>query len=87
MKYVTSFLFALLICGTVLAQTEDLGEKYANTITAAELKTHLTIFASDYYEGRETGTRGLARAADYLATQYQLSGVKPYSGLGGYFQD
>lgn len=87
MKYVTSFLFTLLLYSTVIAQTEDLGEKYANTITAAELKTHLTIFAGDYYEGRETGTRGLARAADYLATQYQLSGVKPYSGLGGYFQD
>ena len=41
--------------------------KYANTITADELKTHLSILASDEFEGRETGEEGNEMAAEYIA--------------------
>jgi len=87
MKFLTLLFTTLLATNTVFAQTEDLAVKYANTITAAELREHLTIFASDYYEGRETGTRGLARAAEYLSKQFQLSGIPPMKSIGGYYQD
>ena len=87
MKYSALFFGLLIATNCVFAQTEDLGIKYANTITASELENHLTIFASDYYEGRETGTRGLSRAADYLSKQFTLSGVPPLQANGGYFRD
>jgi hypothetical protein len=87
MKFLAFCFIAILATNTVFAQTEDLAVKYANTITEQELRDHLTIFASDYYEGRETGTRGLARAADYLSKQYQLSGIPPLKKIDGYYQD
>lgn len=52
--------------------------RFAATITANDLKTHLTILASDAFEGRETGKPGNQKAADYIVNQfkdYGLSGV------------
>jgi len=85
-KYPLISLFVLLPVLS-FAQAEDLGLKYANTITEQELKEHVSILASDYYEGRETGTRGLARASEYISKQYQLSGASPWKEIGGYFQE
>lgn len=33
-------------------------EEYSKTITAEDLKKHLSIIASDKFEGRETGKKG-----------------------------
>ncbi len=49
--------------------------KYLNTITAADLKTHLTIVASDAMEGRETGSLGQKKAGDYLINQYKTNKI------------
>ena len=51
-------------------------KKYMNTITAEELKEHLYIFASDAFEGRETGTRGQKMAANYLSDAYHSLHLK-----------
>ncbi|MEM9679858.1 MAG: M28 family peptidase [Bacteroidota bacterium] len=60
---------------------------YATTITADELKEMLYIYASDEFEGRETGQPGQRKAAEYLKTQYQNMGIKsPLSG-DDYFQE
>ena len=72
---------------SAFAQSQDLSMKYAQTITPDELKQHLSVLASDYYEGRETGTRGLARAAEYISKQFQLSGIPPMQMIGGYYQE
>lgn len=48
---------------------------YAETITAADLRTHLTILASDEYEGRETGQPGQRKAAQYIADFYKSIGI------------
>ena len=50
-------------------------KKYMNTITAQELKDHLYILASDEYEGRETGTLGQKKAADYIARHFMDNGL------------
>ncbi len=49
---------------------KDLSYRYAKTITAADLQKHLTILASDDYEGRETGTNGNVKAANYISKQF-----------------
>lgn len=77
----------LAVSLSAYAQSQDLGVKYAQTITADELKQHLSVIASDYYEGRETGTRGLARAAEYISKQFQLCGIPPLKKIGGYYQE
>lgn len=69
------------------AQQPDQGPvKYAGTITAADLKTHLEILASDAYEGRETGQKGQKMAAEYIAGRFKAIGIPPLS-TGGYYQD
>lgn len=76
-----------LLCGVSLMAQQDLGVKYANTITETELQQHVSYLASDILEGRETGTRGLARAAEYISKQYQMSGIPPWKKIGGYYQE
>ncbi|WP_400192479.1 M28 family peptidase [Hymenobacter sp. B81] len=54
----------------------DPARRYAATITQDDLRRHLTILASDEYEGRETGEKGQKMAADYLARQFRELGLK-----------
>ena len=65
---------------------EDVSSKYASTITASDLKTHLYIYASDEFEGRETGYPGQKKAAEYLKKFYQTSGIPSPLARGDYFQ-
>jgi len=61
---------------TVLAQTDD-AQKYAATITREDLKKHLAIVAGAEMEGRETGTPGQRKAAEYIEGQFKLIGLQP----------
>jgi len=54
-------------------------------ITADDLRTHLKFIASDQLEGRDTPSRGLDMAADYIAAQFRRAGLEP-AGDDGYFQ-
>ncbi|MFT7605839.1 MAG: hypothetical protein ACI8VT_003437, partial [Saprospiraceae bacterium] len=58
----------------------------ADVITAESLKKHLAIIASDEFEGRETGTEGNEKAANYIADQFKSFGL-PAFNKGSYFQD
>ena len=60
--------------------------KYMNTITAAELKTHLYIVAADSMQGRETGSAGQKKAGAYLISQYQKNNVSFPKGATDYYQ-
>ncbi len=60
---------------------------YAKTITQEELKTLLYKYASDEFEGRNTGEKGQKMAVEYLKSQYKRMGIgTPYSG-DDYFQE
>lgn len=50
-------------------------EAYAATITQEELKERLYTYASDEFEGRETGTRGEEKAVEYLVDHYKALGI------------
>ena len=50
--------------------------KYANSITLEELKENLYEFASDAYEGRNTGEIGQKKAVHFLKSFYQNEGIK-----------
>ena len=89
------FGMALLVaaCGTkpnsdnATTKVERPVTDYAETITADELKEMLYIYASDEFEGRETGEKGQKMAVDYLKKQYQSMGIaSPLSG-DDYFQE
>tara|TARA_R110002012_G_scaffold321944_1_gene552588 strand:- start:33912 stop:35477 length:1566 start_codon:yes stop_codon:yes gene_type:complete len=59
---------------------------YAETITEAELKDHLYIYASDDFEGRETGQPGQKKAVEYLANEYKKLGIAAAKADGDYIQ-
>src|SRR5258708_25961830 len=48
---------------------------------------HGKFLARDLREGRGTGQRGGDIAAEYIATQFELFGLKPGAENGTYFQD
>lgn len=60
--------------------------EYANTITASELSEHLYIFASDEFEGRETGEPGQKLAAEYLKAEYKKLNLPGPLGEDNYYQ-
>lgn len=70
----------------VWTQKDQLAIDYASTITAAELRSHLQVLASDEYEGRETGKEGQRKAANYLAAYYRGLEIPPQAD-GSYFQN
>ncbi|MFC0604218.1 M28 family metallopeptidase [Winogradskyella pulchriflava] len=61
--------------------------KYAATITTDELKTMLYKYASDEFEGRETGEKGQKLAVEYLKEQYKAMGIPTPLGGDDYFQE
>ena len=46
-------------------------------ITAKDTLAMLSYISSDLMEGRETGTRGYAQAAEYAASLFKMWGIKP----------
>jgi Zn-dependent M28 family amino/carboxypeptidase len=55
-------------------------------IDAERIRAHVRFLADDLLEGRGTGTRGSELAANYMATQFALYGLKPAGDNGTYFQ-
>ena len=60
--------------------------KYASEITPETAKAHLSILASDEFEGRGTGEPGGEKAAHYIADEFKKLGLAaPVDG--SYFQE
>lgn len=57
-------------------------------ISAESLRGHLSFIASDLLEGRNTPSRGLDIAAEYIAAQFRRAGLEPAGDAKGesYFQ-
>ncbi len=60
---------------------------FASTITLSELKEHLYTYASDEFQGRETGMAGQKLAVEYLREAYKEMGIAPAPGTEDYFQN
>ena len=50
------------------------------------LLAHVKFLSSDELEGRGNGTKGLERAADYIAEQFKAAGLQPGGTNGTWFQ-
>ena len=70
---------------TLVSDTMDAAYKGALNITKEQLRQHLTILASDEFQGRETGTPGNDMASAYIAGELKRIGVEPVQG-DSYFQ-
>ena len=74
----------LLVSFSLFSQNPSI---YANEINADELKEKLYIYASDEFQGRETGTDGQKTAVKYLKQKYQSLSVGAAKANGNYFQN
>ncbi|WP_242203558.1 M28 family metallopeptidase [Aestuariivivens insulae] len=61
--------------------------KFAKTITAPELKDMLYTYASDDFEGRQTGEPGQKKAVDFLRDHYIENNIPSPIAEGDYFQE
>ena len=84
-KLILAFVLTGLITG-VYAQQNSTAVKYAHDITPELARKHLSILASDAFEGRETGKPGADKAAHYIAGEFQKLGLQPIVN-GSYFFD
>ena len=55
-------------------------------IDAERIRAHVKFLADDLLEGRGPGTRGGELAANYIATQFGLLGLKPAGDDGTFLQ-
>lgn len=83
-----SFIYILvgLFTGNSIAQKQDLSLKYSVYIDSVDLKKHLTVLASDAYEGRETGKKGQQMTAEYLIASFKQDGCSLAPGMTVYEQ-
>ena len=82
------YLLLILACIFSLNSFSQLkkADKFAKTITAEELKEHLYIYASDEFEGRNTGAQGQKKAVEYLRNFYIENEIEPGDPDKDYFQ-
>ena len=85
LPFIFAFTHLFAQTNSQLTQT-DARLKYAETITQSALKNQLTIIASREMEGRETGTEGQRKAAEYIKGQFMQMGLKPPPSLNSYLQ-
>lgn len=85
----------LIACGsskesaqkTVVKTTPIDVTEFAQTITSAELKDMLYTYASDEFQGRNTGEAGHEMAVNYIKDFYTNGNIAPLQANGSYFQD
>jgi hypothetical protein len=80
-------LFTLFILrGAVLLAQQGSVTNFAETITMDDLRAHEVVLTSDSLEGRETGTVGNQKAANYIALQFEKMGLPKVGKDNSYFQ-
>jgi hypothetical protein len=55
-------------------------------ITGERIRAHVKFLSSDLLEGRGVGVRGGELAAEYIASQFAIAGLKPAGDNGTFFQ-
>ena len=58
----------------------------AAEVSAADLRTRISIFADDSMQGRRTGTPGNARGNAYIVSELRRLGLRPAGDTGSYLQ-
>src|SRR5262249_23948825 len=77
-----------LLCSRPSVSQDKIPNQMQNvldTISANSLRGHLSFIASDLLEGRDSRSRGLDLAAEYIDAQFRCSGLEPAGGEA-YFQ-
>lgn len=83
-KYVAGICF-LFVGVQLWAQQDANAVKFGSLLNPEAARKHLSVIASDAFEGRETGTKGAELAANYIANEFKKIGLKA-PVKGSFFQ-
>ncbi len=91
-KSIITALILLAASGAYLTARTQHRERAARAaspcgIDPERIRAHVKFLSSDLLEGRGMGQRGSDIAAEYIATQFALDGLKPAGDQGTYFQE
>ena len=75
---------AIIGCASTQAPAPDAGT--SPEITEADLRRRLFLIADDSMMGRESGSEGDYKTADYVAAEFKRLGLEPAGENGTYFQ-
>jgi Zn-dependent M28 family amino/carboxypeptidase len=85
------FLGGTVVAGQLAGQKKTVTAQVTGSVIempdAEKIRAHVKFLASDLLEGRGTGQRGGDIAAEYIATQFALDGLKPAGDDGTYLQN
>jgi hypothetical protein len=70
----------------VAAQEYQNAISAANSIEYSYFHENLKFLSSDELKGRDTGSEGYAKAADYVVGKFKANGLLPFGDDGTYFQ-
>ena len=79
-------LIILLFLLSVGCSQDNLSDRYAESITSEELTDLIYKFASDEFEGRNTGEAGQKMAVDFLKNFYIANEISQADNTENYFQ-
>ncbi len=85
MRNLSFFLLLALQPNLLFAQAPSVLPEFL--LKKETMETHLRYIASDEMEGRNTGSAGGQKAAEYIASLYSSYGLQPAVGGGSYFQE
>ena len=78
MKIATQFILILSLALVLApANGQDAKQKGLDALTLQAVQGQLEFLASDWTEGRATGTKGAYMAADYIASLFKVYGLSP----------
>ena len=80
------FAAGLLLLQLAASNPDSNEQKGLNAIQEPRLQAHVDFLASDLLEGRGTATRGYDLDALYIASQFELLGLKPAGSQDSYYQ-
>lgn len=86
MRILLSFISILIYLNTSFAQETKVNEPLYPLAEVLDLKIDVVYLASDYLEGRQTGKRGEALAAEYIIHRFQELGWTPKGTDGSFLQ-
>lgn len=82
MKYILIATLSFFILNLTKAQEFDsLAYHYSKSIKSTDIEKHLSILASDEFEGRATGKKGQKLAMEYLIEQFKKQGIEDYNAI------
>jgi len=91
MKFTRNFsvgIIALILLISCSADNDKSTELSSSVeITKSEIMAHITYLADDALKGRQAGTAGEAKAANYIADYFSELGLIPAGDNGTYFQE